>query len=133
MPLCSQGPRKLRSAFIKAEDQAADNAAAEDDGLDDMAQIPAGRQTRQTLELRRLKQASRLADSEDAADEVEDADEDDPDAQVCDLHPCGSSPSLWSMFTSCSRPASHTEGPSRSTVSSCYMEYRVLRILYHSM
>ena len=80
MPVYSQAPRKLRSAFIKAEDQA---AAAEDDGLDDMEQIPAGRQTRQTLELRRLKQASRLADTEDAADEVEDADDDDPDAQVC--------------------------------------------------
>ncbi|CAL8469143.1 g8684 [Coccomyxa elongata] len=67
-------PRRLRSAFIKAEDQ-----AAEDDGLHDMEQIPTGRQTR--LELRRLKLASRLADSDDAADEVEDADDDDADAQ----------------------------------------------------
>lgn len=96
LPLCSQTPRRLRSAFIKAEDQAAVDAAAGDDGLVDMEQIPTGRQTR--LELRRLKLASRLADSDDAADEVEDADDDDPDVQVCDLPSCVSNPSPWSNF-----------------------------------
>lgn len=109
-------PRKLRSTFIKAEDQAAD-AAAEDAGLDDMEQIPGGRQTRRTLELRRLKQASRLADTEEAGDEVADAeddDDDDPDAQVCDPPYIFPIPHLKSGTEVCHGPAEVLSLPCRS-------------------
>lgn len=64
----AQEPRALRSALgIKHEDQ-----ADEDDALDDLEEIPDGRQPRHTHKLRNLKQASRPLDSEDANDEVED-------------------------------------------------------------